>query len=223
MRRWLAVLLISGCATSGGGVSFQKTNLDVVLDARNAADDAKDATTVAAKDAELKGRMETWVVFVSDMSGFSKLTREKGIAWFLAQIRRMERVALPLLQKHQCELVKQYGDDLFIVSKDPKKLVAFAREFLAALEVEKQRGNPLNVSIGIAQGEVLRVGTDLFGEPVNRASKLGEDMGEAEELLLGIEVFEALSPEAKAGCVVQPEGTREAKFPFALCSKPVAP
>lgn len=223
MWRWLAVLLISGCATSGGGVSFQKANLDVVLDARNAADDVKDAMTVAAKDAELKGRMETWVVFISDMSGFSKLTREKGIAWFLAQIRRMERVALPLLQKHQCELVKQYGDDLFIVSKDPKKLVAFAREFLAALEVEKLRGNPLNVSIGIAQGEVLRVGSDLFGEPVNRASKLGEDMGEAEELLLGMEVFEALSPELKVGCVVQPEGTREAKFPFALCSKPAAP
>ncbi len=68
-----------------------------------------------------------------------------------------------------------------------------------------------------------RVGNDLFGEPVNRASKLGEDMGEAEELLLGIEVFEALSPEAKVGCVVQPEGTREAKFPFALCTKPATP
>jgi adenylate cyclase len=216
-----AVVLTSSCATSG--VAFQKAHLDVVLDARNAAEDAKDSTTVAAKDAELKGRMETWVVFISDMSGFSKLTREKGIAWFLAQIRRMELVAVPLLQKHQCELVKQYGDDLFIVSKDPKRLVAFAREFLAALEVEKQRGHPLNVSIGIAQGEVLRVGSDLFGEPVNRASKLGEDMGEAEELLLGIEVFEALSPELKVGCVVQPEGTREAKFPFALCSKPEAP
>ena len=221
MWRWLMLLLISGCATSG--VSFRKANLDTVLDARNAADDRKDAATVAAKDAELKGRMETWVVFISDMSGFSKLTREKGIAWFLAQIRRMELVALPLLQKHQCELVKQYGDDLFIVSKDPQKLVTFAREFLAALEVEKQRGNSLNVSIGIAKGEVLRVGNDLFGEPVNRASKLGEDLGEAEELLLGIEVFEALSPEAKVGCVVQPEGTRGAKFSFALCSKPATP
>ncbi len=64
------------------------------------------------------------------------------------------------------------GDDLFIVSKDPKRLVAFAREFLAALEAEK--------------------------------------------LLLGIEVFEALSSELKAG-------TREAKFPVALCSKSAAP
>jgi len=218
MKKLLLLALVSGCATTSG-VAFQEKDLDRLLDERIAAEDAKNEAGAAAKDAELKARMQPLAVFISDMSGFSKLTREKGIAWFLAQIRRMERVAEPLLQKHRVELVKQYGDDLFIVSDDAARLVAFAKEFLAALELEKAKGNALRVSIGIAKGEVLRVGNDLFGDAVNRASKLGEDMGEAEELLLGIEVFDALSPEAKAGCVVQPEGTRESKFPFALCAK----
>lgn len=218
MRFSVVLLLLAGCASTRGGVSFQKADLDVVLDARIAAEDRKDEVTAGQRDAELRGRMERLSVFISDMSGFSKLTREKGIAWFLAQIRRMERVALPLLVKHRVELVKQYGDDLFIVADDPKRLVAFARDFLAALEVEKQRGNPLRVSIGIAMGDVLRVGNDLFGDPVNRASKLGEDLGEAEELLLGTEVFDALDEGAKAGCVLQPEGTRESKLPFVLCA-----
>lgn len=218
MTRLLAgLLMLSGCATAGGGVAFQKADLDAVLDARIAADDAHDDAKTTAKDAELKARMQPLAVFISDMSGFTKLTREKGIAWFLSQIRRMERVALPLLQKHGVELVKQYGDDLFIVSQDPVRLVAFARDFLEALDVEKQRGHPLNVSIGIAKGEVLRVGNDLFGDPVNRASKLGEDLGEAEELLLGVEVFEALPPAARAGCTPQPEGARDSKVPFVLC------
>lgn len=219
MKKLLLLVLVSGCATTSG-VGFQEKDLDRMLDERIAAEDAKDEARAAAKDAELKARMQPLAVFISDMSGFSKLTREKGIAWFLAQIRRMERVAAPLLAKHRVELVKQYGDDLFIVSDDPVRLVAFAKEFLEALDVEKAKGNALRVSIGIAKGDVLRVGNDLFGDAVNRASKLGEDMGEAEELLLGMEVFDALSPEAKAGCVVQPEGTRDSKFPFALCTRP---
>lgn len=219
MKKLLLLALVSGCATTSG-VGFQEKDLDRMLDERIAAEDAKDEARAAAKDAELKARMQPLAVFISDMSGFSKLTREKGIAWFLAQIRRMERVAAPLLAKHRVELVKQYGDDLFIVSDDPVRLVAFAKEFLEALDVEKAKGNALRVSIGIAKGDVLRVGNDLFGDAVNRASKLGEDMGEAEELLLGMEVFDALSPEAKAGCVVQPEGTRDSKFPFALCTRP---
>lgn len=219
MKKLLLLVLVSGCATTSG-VGFQEKELDRMLDERIAAEDAKDEARAAAKDAELKARMQPLAVFISDMSGFSKLTREKGIAWFLAQIRRMERVAAPLLAKHRVELVKQYGDDLFIVSDDPVRLVAFAKEFLEALDVEKAKGNALRVSIGIAKGDVLRVGNDLFGDAVNRASKLGEDMGEAEELLLGMEVFDALSPEAKAGCVVQPEGTRDSKFPFALCTRP---
>lgn len=219
MKKLLLLALVSGCATTSG-VAFQEKDLDRLLDERIAAEDAKDEARAAAKDAELKARMQPLAVFISDMSGFSKLTREKGIAWFLAQIRRMERVAAPLLEKHRVELVKQYGDDLFIVSDDPVRLVAFAKEFLEALDVEKAKGNALRVSIGIAKGDVLRVGNDLFGDAVNRASKLGEDMGEAEELLLGMEVFDALSAEAKAGCVVQPDGTRDSKFPFALCTRP---
>ncbi len=219
MKKLLLLALVSGCATTSG-VAFQEKDLDRLLDERIAAEDTKDEARAAAKDAELKARMQPLAVFISDMSGFSKLTREKGIAWFLAQIRRMERVAEPLMAKHRVELVKQYGDDLFIVSDDPVRLVAFAKEFLEALDVEKAKGNALRVSIGIAKGDVLRVGNDLFGDAVNRASKLGEDMGEAEELLLGMEVFDALSAEAKAGCVVQPEGTRDSKFPFALCTRP---
>lgn len=217
MRRLLVLLLTGGCATTSPGVAFQKRDLDAALDARIAAEDTKDEPAAAARDAELRARMQPLAVFVSDMTGFSKLTREKGIAWFLAQIRRMERVAQPLLERHRVEQVKQYGDDLFIVSDDAARLVAFARDFLAALEVEKQRGHALNVSIGIAKGDVLRVGEDLFGDPVNRASKLGEDLGEAEELLLALEVYEALPEAGKAGCTVQPEGTRGSKFPFALC------
>lgn len=217
MRSSLLALLC-GCAT--GSASFQKRDLDLVLDARIAAEDANDEARAQSKDADLKARMQRTSVFISDMSGFSKLTKEKGIAWFLAQIRRMERVAQPLLLKHRVELVKQYGDDLFIVSDDPGRLVAFAREFLNALSVEAQRGHPLRVSIGIATGDVLRVGNDVFGDAVNRASKLGEDLGEAEELLLGPEVFEALPVDARTGCTMQPEGTRESKFAFALCITP---
>ncbi|MCA3011825.1 MAG: adenylate/guanylate cyclase domain-containing protein [Myxococcaceae bacterium] len=212
---------LMGCATptGAGGASFTKADLDASLDARIAAEDRGDGPGATAAGDALSRRMEPWAVFISDMSGFSKLTREKGIAWFLSQIRRMERVALPLLARHQVELVKQYGDDLFIVSKDPARLVAFARDFLAALEAERAKGHPLRVSIGIASGEVLRVGADLFGEPVNRASKLGEDLGEPGELLLGVEVFEALGPAAGTGCVLEPEGTRGAKFPFARCGE----
>ena len=217
MWRALLMMTLTGCATTAAG-SFQKRDLDAVLDEHIAAEDRRDDAVAASMGASLEARMQPLSVFISDMSGFSKLTREKGIGWFLAQIRRMERVALPLLVKHGVELVKQYGDDLFIVSTDPVRLVAFAKDFLRALEGEKQQGRALNVSIGIASGPVLRVGNDLFGDAVNRASKLGEDLGEAEELLLATEVFEALPEVEKTDCTAQPDGARGSNFPFVLCA-----
>ncbi len=219
MRSVLLVVGFSlvGCASAGP--AFQKPDMDAVLDARIAAEEQGDAAAVASRDAALKQRFAPTAVFISDMSGFTKLTREKGLAWFLSQIRRMERIALPLLTKHGVELVKQYGDDLFVVSSDPAKLHAFARDFLADIATEAARpgGAQLRVSGGIAFGDVLRVGNDLFGDPVNRSSKLGEDLAEPGELLLAEEVFAALPKEQTADCVLQPAGSRNAAFGFYLC------
>jgi len=105
------------------------------------------------------------------------------------------------------------------VTSNSRMLYAFARDFLADIATEAARpgGAQLRVSGGVAFGDVLRVGNDLFGDPVNRSSKLGEDLAEPGELLLAEEVFAKLPSEKTADCVLQPAGTRNAAFVFYLC------
>lgn len=214
----LVLLTLCGCASSS---RLTKAELNAALDVRNAAEDRHDTAGATAADASVSARTEPLAVLISDMSGFTKQARENGIVWFLSQIRRMERVALPLLARHGVELVKQYGDDLFVVSTDPSRLVAFARDFLVAIAAENVRtGQNLRICLGVGVGPVLRVGDDLFGDPVNRAAKLGEDLAEPGELLLTEEVHAALPAEQRGDCARQEKEARNAGFPFYRCGSP---
>lgn len=136
-------------------------------------------------------------VFVLDMSGFSKLTRRYGLVHFLSMVRRMQQVTLPIVQNHGGQNIKYDADNLFAT-------FASTREALkAALDIKEafQQGNEItddsrdiHVSIGIDKGRILLIpGKDLFGDAVNIAAKLGEDLAEKDEVLLSAAAASDLS------------------------------
>lgn len=134
-------------------------------------------------------------VMVLDMSGFSLLTQRHGIIFYLSMVRRMHKAVAPIVANNGGRVVKFEADNAFVVFDTVLQAVQAAKEIHAYFAAETHP-EKVRVSIGIDYGKVLMVDDiDVFGNPVNRASKLGEDIAEADETLITAEAF-ALIPES---------------------------
>lgn len=129
-------------------------------------------------------------VLALDMSGFTLTVRRHGILFYLCQVRQMHRLTSPIVSAHHGEVVKYEADNLMAVFDDPACAVEAAMAMIQATSVDPARGEkPLNFSIGIDYGKVLFInGADCFGDAVNLAHKLGEDIAKKNEVLITAKV-----------------------------------
>ena len=139
----------------------------------------------------------TAAVVVVDTCGFSRTVREKGIVHFLALLERLERLMRPSIEREGGRILRREADNVFAVFDGPDRAVAAARAIQhdvgaanEALPAEEEVG----VSIGVGYGDLLLVGNDdAWGEEMNLASKLGEDLAECGEILITPAAREGLS------------------------------
>lgn len=126
--------------------------------------------------------------FILDMSGFSRTVITHGIIHYLAMIRRMVNVALPAITDNHGAVVKQEADNIFAVFGSPDDAVRAAQDVirgLTALNTVLPDEKDIFVSIGIGYGDILLIpGEDYFGNELNLAAKLGEDIAEKGDVLL---------------------------------------
>ena len=194
--------------------------LSGLLDQRNAA---KDKDAVAKVDEKIRKTFEQpLAVLISDMSGFTERTKLGGIESFMASIRLMQTIAEPLIAKHKAQWIKADADDLFIIHKDPVELLALADEWQDAVKAHNEKNSDdMGLSLGLDFGPVLKIGNeDLFGSPVNVASKLGEDTAERGEILVSENLFKALHDKAAARaekCTPIDAAARHTKFSYYKC------
>ncbi len=131
---------------------------------------------------------ETRAVMVLDMSGFSKTTQRRGIVCFLLMIHQLKLLAMPAVQNAGGIVVKAEADNLYCLFEDVDAAVKAAQEIMDRLETVNPllpEDRRLHAAIGIGFGRILNVDEeDLFGDEVNLAGKLGEDLAEARQILL---------------------------------------
>ena len=127
-------------------------------------------------------------ILVLDMSGFSRTTHRHGIVYFLLMIHQMRLLASPCITKHAGIIVKAEADNLFCLFDTVGDAVRAAREITQRLDTVNlvlPEDRRLYASIGIGYGHVLNIeDKDLFGNEVNLASKLGEDVAAQGAILL---------------------------------------
>ena len=164
--------------------SPSRKKLDRLLDRRN-----EHPEQLLALDEQIIRSFERErAILVLDMCGFSRLTLRHGIIHYLALIRRMQRVVLPLVVEGHGQLVKTEADNVFATFASVAKALSTARQIQKAL-AQANRVLPadwdVHVGIGIGYGKLLMIGDDdVFGSEMNLASKLGEDLAEAGDVLL---------------------------------------
>ncbi|HET9913965.1 MAG TPA: adenylate/guanylate cyclase domain-containing protein [Anaerolineales bacterium] len=141
-----------------------------------------------------------YAVFVLDMSGFSLLTRKYGIVHYLSMVRRMQLTTKPIVKSYGGSMIKYEADNCFAVFPDPLSAVnaaiAMQHAFRAA-NLLTSDDLDIHIACGIDYGKLLIIGhEDCFGDPVNRASKMGEDLACSGEILVTKEAMQMIPAEA---------------------------
>jgi class 3 adenylate cyclase len=162
---------------------LQRANLERLLQKRN-----EHPENLVEIDREIwQAFGETHAIWVLDMSGFSRLTVRHGITHFLAMIHRLHGIVRPIIARRSGRVVKTEADNVFAIFPSVAEAVAAARDVhqqLATANTFLPEDWDLHASIGVGFGEVLMLGDDFYGNELNLASKLGEDVAEAGETLL---------------------------------------
>lgn len=141
-------------------------------------------------DAEIQHRfLQTHAILILDMAGLTSTTQDAGIIPALEDVFHLREIASPVLADYQGRLLKAEADNIYGVFDHPDSAMGSAEEILRRLA-----DVGLVASIGIGYGEVLTVGErNLYGDQMNLTSRLGEDLAEANEILLTESAYAALS------------------------------
>jgi class 3 adenylate cyclase len=129
----------------------------------------------------------TRAVFVLDMAGFSISVQRYGIIHHLAKIHRMQAIVGAAVRTCGGVVAKFEADNCFATFSTAARAVEAGRRIQAELKaanISASERDALHVSIGIGYGPILLACDDLFGDEMNLASKLGEDIAQSGEVLL---------------------------------------
>ena len=130
----------------------------------------------------------TGATFISDMASFSSTSRSFGICHFLKLIHKARQVIAPRIREHGGLLLKCDADNCYAFFESADGAIQASLDINEALfraNQDEDTENHIFLAVGIDYGDVLLIGTeDFYGDPVNTASKLGEDLADGSQILV---------------------------------------
>lgn len=126
--------------------------------------------------------------FISDMASFSSTSRKLGVCHFLKLIYRARKIIAPVIAANNGKLLKCDADNCYAYFDSTDDAIQASMDVNAAIfDANKvlDMSEHIHLSVGIDYGDLLLVGSeDFYGDPVNTASKLGEDIAIRGETLV---------------------------------------
>jgi adenylate cyclase len=142
----------------------------------------------------LENFQDDCAVLILDSSGFTRTTQKYGIIHFLSLFLALRGVVEPLFKPHHAIGNWADADNIFAIFPTAKFAVECAlavQEAVRASNEPRPADDRLDVCIGVGSGKMLRVGkTHLYGDEMNLACKLGEDVAGPGEILLTDHAFD---------------------------------
>jgi class 3 adenylate cyclase len=160
-----------------------------LIDRLNASDEAGRGQV----EAELWRRFGVeQAVLALDMSQFSLSVRRSGILPYLGLIRRMQALTAPIVASHGGIVVKYAADNMIAAFPTVDAAAAAALDINRSIRENSER---FAVAMGVDYGRFLLIdGNECYGDTVNVACKLGEDVAESGEVLLTAAARARLDP-----------------------------
>jgi adenylate cyclase len=105
----------------------------------------------------------------ADLVGFTSLTRQTDEQDLAVLVDRFEGVATDVVAEQGGRIIKTVGDEVMFVADDAATAAEIALQLLERMEAEPDLPD---LRVGVACGTVLPRLGDVYGEPVNIASRL---------------------------------------------------
>ena len=144
---------------------------------------------------------EKTVILVIDMSGFTQTVKKYGIVHYLSMIYKMNKIVAKTVKATYGRVIKFEADNAFIVFKVPSNALKCTFKLMKNFKqynktVDKKYH--INIKCGIDYGDCLfPTENDLFGDVVNVASKLGEDIAKKDQILISTNFSKEIETEYK--------------------------
>jgi class 3 adenylate cyclase len=136
-------------------------------------------------------------IMVIDSCGFSRSVRQHGIVNYLARLERLERLIAPMIESHNGRVLRVEADNIFALFPDSDSAVRCAAEVQRSVEIANEplpAASEIYIAIGVGYGNLLLIDdNDAYGDEMNIACKLGEDLAERGEILLTVTAHKMLS------------------------------
>lgn len=135
----------------------------------------------------------TMVVGFADLVGYTTLTRHVDEDELARVVGGFESVASDVIAAQAGRVVKTVGDEVMFTADDPAGGAEIALQLLESMEADE---NLPGLRVGLAYGTVLARLGDIYGEPVNLASRL-TSMARPNSVLVDKELAAALEDDER--------------------------
>lgn len=143
----------------------------------------------------MAAKSENLTILFADMVGFTSLTSLQSRAENAAMLRAYENLLRPIIVRFGGKVIKSIGDALLVTFRSPTDGVRCAMALQDAVfeySRDKTPQTQLNIRVAVNLGEVRVDRGDVFGEPVNLASRI-EGITPADEIYYSESVYLAMN------------------------------
>lgn len=136
----------------------------------------------------------TTVLFI-DMEGFTSKTSKSSRDELSKFLEEFENLVKPEVKNFGGKIIKGMGDAYLMTFHSPTNAVLCGVEIQKRVKERNERvekKEQFNARVGISSGEVYERGGDIFGEPVNIASRIESKAG-AGDVFFGESVYHAMN------------------------------
>ena len=155
-------------------------------------------------------RTETLAVVFTDIKGYTAATSKQSHQEQARMLRRIERLVAPVVRAFSGRVIKSIGDAYMIVFHSPTEAVRCAsaiQDRLYQHNTNARADQGIHIRIAINVGEVRVHRGDVFGEPVNIASRI-ESITPADEVYFSQAVYLTMN---RSDVPTEPVGDYELK------------
>ncbi len=155
-------------------------------------------------------KTENLTILFVDIAGFTATTSRQSRAENAHLLQTFDSTLLPLIKRFKGIVVKSIGDALLITFRSPTDAMLCSMALQDAMHeynLNAPEDKRIHIRVAANLGEVRVTKNDIFGEPVNVASRI-EGIAPADEIYLSEAVYMAMN---KAEVPAQEVGFKELK------------
>jgi adenylate cyclase len=131
-----------------------------------------------------------------DCCKFTRISQEEGIVHYLVNLVKLTDIIKPVFETHNCVSFRCEADNIYAEFPTADQALEASLATHKAIQNENlmlTEAEPFQVCVGIGFGDVLcSQNNGVFGDEMNLASKLGEDIAKGGEILLTAAAFFAV-------------------------------